>query len=102
MLIEFEKLDWIQAGSGAKYKEYVNGTQKIRLLEFIEGFVEEDWCIKGHVGYVVEGEMKIDFNGQIVNYSKGDGLWISAGTEQQHKVLIDQGGRVLLVLFEEC
>ena len=99
-LIEFEKLPWIEA-TGVRTKEYVRGDQKIRLVEFSEGFIEEDWCTKGHVGYVLEGSMDIDFNGEVISYTTGDALWIEEGEAEKHKVLIEAGGRVLLVLFEE-
>ncbi|WP_442508645.1 hypothetical protein SH528x_000169 [Novipirellula sp. SH528] len=28
------------------------------MIEFSEDFVEADWCITGHIGYVVEGLSK--------------------------------------------
>ncbi|MBL4755385.1 MAG: hypothetical protein JKY52_17535 [Flavobacteriales bacterium] len=44
--------------------------------------------------------MKIDFNGEVVSYQKGDGLWISEGNASKHKVLMEKGGRALLFLVE--
>jgi len=99
-LIRFSSLEWITPATGARYKEYIQDGQKIRLVEFSEGFVEEDWCTKGHIGYVLEGAMKIDFNGEIANYSKGDALWIEEGDKDKHKVLIGRGERVHLFLVE--
>jgi len=98
--IHFEELNWIPAATGIRYKEYIYNDQRMRLAEFSEGFVEEDWCTKGHVGLVVEGSMKIDFNGEVVSYQKGDGLWISEGNASKHKVLMEKGGRALLFLVE--
>jgi len=99
-LIEFEELEWVQGATGARYKEYIQGDQKMRLVEFSYGFNEEDWCIKGHIGFVIKGSMKIDFSGNVVSYHSGDGLWIAEGEADKHKVLIGEGGSVLLFLVE--
>ena len=98
--IEFENLEWVEGGIGARYKECIQKDQKIRLIEFSYGFIEEDWCTKGHIGFVVDGSMKIDFSGNVVSYNKGDGLWIASGEADKHKVLIEKGGSVLLFLVE--
>ena len=70
--IDFQSIEWKKPKTGVEQKVYSDGNQKIRLLRFFDDFVEEDWCIKGHIGYVLEGEMTIDFNGIIKNYKKGD------------------------------
>ncbi len=44
--------------------------------------------------------MEIDFNGPIQPYEKGDGLWIKEGESSKHKVLIEKGKEVELLLFE--
>ena len=46
-LIRFSEEEWSATGLGVRSKEYINGKQRIRLVEFSEGFVEHDWCIKG-------------------------------------------------------
>jgi quercetin dioxygenase-like cupin family protein len=62
--------------------------------------VEEDWCLNGHVGYVLSGEMSINFNGIIHHFKQGDGLWIEPTAAHQHKVMIEKGKQVELILFE--
>lgn len=99
-LIKFEDLEWNKPKEGVGQKIYTDGKIRIRLLRFNEGFIEEDWCTKGHIGYVLDGEMRIDFNGEIKKYSKGDGLWIIKGENSRHKVMIEKGKQIELVLFE--
>ena len=41
-----------------------------RLLRFSDDFIEEEWCLKNHIGFVLNGEMKINFNGEIKSYRK--------------------------------
>lgn len=99
-LIKFEALEWDQPKAGVEQKVYSDGVNRMRILRFSDDFVEEEWCTKGHIGYVLEGEMRIDYNGEIKSYSKGDGLWITQGEHSKHKVIMEKGKHVELVLFE--
>ncbi len=54
-LIKFDSLEWETPKSGVTQKVFSDGKFRMRLLRFDEHFVEEDWCLKGHVGYVLEG-----------------------------------------------
>jgi hypothetical protein len=99
-LIHFVNVEWEHPQEGVKQKVYSNGDKQLRLLRFNDNFIEHDWCTKGHVGYVLCGEMKIDFDGEIKRYSQGDGLWIDAGEQSKHKVSIEKGNQVELILFE--
>ena len=83
--IDFGSLSWQTPLPGARYKASQQGNRRIRLVEFEKGFVEPDWCMKGHVGYVLSGEMDVDFDGQVVRFSEGDGLMIPRGEENRHK-----------------
>lgn len=98
-LIHFEDLPWNEPQKGLKYKAYKNGVQQIRLVEFSEGFIEEDWCCREHAGHVLEGSCSIDFNGSIEYFEAGDTLFISKDIDK-HKVIVNQGQRVLMLLFE--
>lgn len=99
-LIHFENIDWEKPKDGVEQKIYSEGNRRMRLLRFRDNFVEEEWCLSGHIGLVLNGEMKIDFKGIIKNYKKGDGLWIEEGETYKHKVMIEKGKHVELILFE--
>ena len=99
-LVEFDKLPWIEPALGVRYKIYVNGNQQIRLVEFSEGFVEADWCRKGHIGYVLDGEFSNDYSGTMERYKKGDVVFIPAGELSKHKAVLQKGEKVTLLLFE--
>jgi hypothetical protein len=98
--VNFDALPWQSPLVGARYKVFQRGNRRLRLVEFSYGFMEPDWCTNGHIGYVLDGEMDVDFDGEIVHFSAGDGVFISAGTENKHvaKVLTDV---VRLILVEE-
>lgn len=87
--IDFASMAWTSPAVGVRYKVYEREGQKLRLVEFSRDFVEPDWCVKGHVGYILEGCMEIDFVGKKEVLGPGDGLFIPAGESHKHK------GRVL-------
>lgn len=97
-LIDFQNMRWESHAPGIKFKSFIRGAQKIRLAEFTEEFTEKDWCIKGHIGYVLEGRISIDFGGELIRYGAGDGIFIEEGS--RHKAKVDKGDKALIVLFE--
>lgn len=98
--IPFESMSWEIPVEGVRFKAYERDGRKLRLVEFSKEFVESDWCTKGHTGYILEGQMEIDFNGQIIVFDPGDGVFIPAGPEHKHKgrVLTD---KVTAILVED-
>ena len=99
--IDFESMEWEVPADGVRFKAYEQGGRKLRLVEFTKEFVEVDWCTKGHVGYILEGQMEIDFDGEKEALSPGDGIFILAGEEHKHKgrVLTDT---VKIILAEDA
>lgn len=97
-LIHFNDLEWEQPKEGAEQKVHSVGNKRLRLVRLHDTLIEEAWCLNGHIGFVVAGEMSIDFNGTVVKYQQGDGLWITKG--ERHKVIIEKGKFVELILFE--
>ena len=91
---------WETPAVGVRFKAYEQGGRKLRLAEFTKEFMEPDWCKKGHIGYILEGQMEIDFDGEVIVFGTGDGLFIPAGEKHKHKakVLTD---RVKMILVED-
>jgi len=86
--IGFDSLSWESQLPGARYKAFEDGGTRLRLAEFARDFVAPDWCTEGHVGYVLEGEVDIDFDGHVERFSAGDGLFIPEGEEHRHKPIV--------------
>jgi ethanolamine utilization protein EutQ (cupin superfamily) len=100
--IIFRGMEWQNPAAGVRFKAVISDDKKIRLVEFTEELVEENWCTKGHIGYVLEGRLHIDFNGTITIYEAGDGLLIPEGNAHKHKPFITKGERALLILIEKA
>jgi len=83
--INFDSLQWQCTLPGARFKVYREGAKQLRLLEFSSEFVEPDWCEKGHVGFILEGVLEVDFMGCVVAYPQGSGIFIPPGAATAHK-----------------
>lgn len=83
--VVFDSLAWQAALPGARFKVFGDGRKQMRLLELTSEFVEPDWCEKGHAGIVLQGELEIDFDGKVVRYEEGAGIFIPKGASTKHK-----------------
>jgi len=93
-------MEWQNSIHGARFKVFRNGSKQLRLVEFTNEFIEPDWCEKGHVGFVIHGELEIDFHGSIVRYPEGSGIFIQSGSADRHKAR-SVTPTVLLFLVED-
>jgi quercetin dioxygenase-like cupin family protein len=98
--IDFKTMPWEVPAIGVRFKAYEQAGRKLRLVEFSKDFVEPDWCTRGHIGYILEGQMEVDFDERVIVFGPGDGVFIPAGEEHKHKgrVLTDN---VKVVLIED-
>jgi quercetin dioxygenase-like cupin family protein len=73
-------------------------TVKELQQELAKEFVEPDWCRKGHIGYVLEGQMEVNFDGKVIVFGPGDGIFIPSGEGHKHKgTVITEAAKVVLV-----
>lgn len=77
-------LPWNQLAPGLRDKVYETRQRRFRILEFSEPFEEPDWCIKGHAGYVLEGEIVVNVDGRSVTFRAGDVIDLPVGTRHKH------------------
>lgn len=98
--IGFGSLPWVKSAEGARFKAVMIGNWQVRLVEFSYGFIEPDWCMKGHAGYVLDGGFSIDYSGRVEKYKAGDVLFIPKGEKDKHKAVLEKGQRVTLLLYE--
>ena len=83
--IDFNSIQWEIPADGVRSKAYKQNGKQVRLVEFSDKFVETDWCTKGHIAYILEGQLEVDFSGNKIIFNKGDGLFIPAGEKDKHK-----------------
>ena len=83
--IQFDQLPWESPKPGFRLKVFREGATQLRLVEISQGFVESEWCDKGHVGYVLSGDIDIEFSSGVVRFSEGAAILIPPGAEHKHK-----------------
>lgn len=83
--IDFDSLPWQSPLPGARFKSHRETSKQVRLVEFTSEFIEPDWCERGHIGYVLQGTLEVDFKGELVTYPEGSGIFISPGSANGHK-----------------
>ncbi len=98
--IDFESMEWQVPAEGVRFKAYEQDGRKLRLVEFAKEFVEPDWCAKDHIGYILQGQMEIDFDGKVITFGPGDGVFIPPGQEHKHKATV-LTGTVKAILVED-
>jgi quercetin dioxygenase-like cupin family protein len=86
--ILFDQIEWQSPQPGVRFKVARDGPTQVRLVEFSPGFVEAMWCEMGHVGFVLSGDLEIDFSGHVVRFPEGSALLIPAGPRHAHKARV--------------
>ena len=96
--VGFDSLDWETQLPASRFKAFRQGDTTLRVAEHARGFIAPEWCTGGHIGYVLEGEMDIDFDGNVVRFAAGDGVFIPEGEAHRHKPsVVTDVVRVVLV-----
>jgi quercetin dioxygenase-like cupin family protein len=75
-----------------------NGVQ-MRVVEYGVGYLADHWCAKGHILYVISGELTIDHEDGKETYELSAGMsWRSADNEgSPHRVRSKGGAKVFIV-----
>lgn len=100
--VDFEVLEWQRwdkPGAVGRVKLLETQGKRFRLLELPEGFDEENWCLRGHDGYVLQGEFTVLFRGQEVRCRAGMAFCIPDGTE--HRSRGSQSGQTVVVVVDK-
>lgn len=81
--IEFEGIGWTEISPSARSKEWIGRGKRIRILELRPEFEEAGWCARGHIVYVLVGELEVNFLGEVERLTAGDTAVIAP--EDKHK-----------------
>ena len=85
--VDFESLPWETPVEGVRHKLFLQGGRRLRLVEYSKA-MPVHWCDKGHMGYVLKGEMEIRFEDEVQTVTQGDGLCIPDGPEHRHQARV--------------
>ncbi len=82
--VDFSALDWTSPMPGVRHKMQRRGGRCLRLVEYRSEVVPH-WCVKGHVGMILEGRMEIEFEVGTWIFEAGDGVDIPGGDAHRHR-----------------
>ena len=68
--IDFSSIEWDSSNPEIKTKIFQQDENQIRILEISKELYHPDWCKTGHIGFVMEGELEIEFDDETINYKK--------------------------------
>ena len=97
----FTNIRWDDSIIGVREKKIVIRGTVIRMLELTDELDHPDWCTKGHVGYVLDGEFVLDIDGVQKALQEGDVFVVEESTpEHRHIPIVHEGKKVRLLLVE--
>ncbi len=97
-LVEFDKIEWIEAGNGIRYKLFQKDGRIIRLMELSDKYSDIDWCMNGHAAYILDGKFTVKFENHTEIFNAGDTVFIPAGTK--HIAMVEKACYLKMISFE--
>jgi quercetin dioxygenase-like cupin family protein len=105
-IIPFTVTDWRdvpptehKGESGTSYwRVFEAGNLRVRMVDYSPGFRSDQWCPKGHIFLVLEGEFVVSFkDGR--KFSLRPGMSFQAGDDQAHPHLgsSERGAKAFIV-----
>jgi mannose-6-phosphate isomerase-like protein (cupin superfamily) len=88
--IQFSTIPWASPMKGVRHKVKPVGDKKLRLVEYTQE-MEPHWCERGHTGYILDGQMEIEFEEGVHTFKAGDGVNIPNGPEHKHRAKVVSG-----------
>jgi len=73
------------------------GNARIRIVEYTPGYVADHWCERGHVVYVLDGELTSELrDGRSFVVRTGESYVVASG-DGAHRSRTGSGARLLIV-----
>lgn len=74
------------------------GDIRVRIVEYTPGYVADHWCDRGHVIYVLEGELISELkDGRVSVLTKGMGYQVSDFGDAAHRSSTKTGAKLFIV-----
>jgi quercetin dioxygenase-like cupin family protein len=77
--LDFAVSDWTASAAGGRSKVISHEDRQFRVVELARASYSPEVCLVGHLGYIIDGEMRIDFDDGSITLKTGDGLDIPDG-----------------------
>ena len=103
--IPFQVVDWAAleptthagADGSATWRTLEVGGVRSRIVEYAAGYVADHWCERGHVLFVIEGEVVTELrDGRSVTLGAGQGYVVADG-DGAHRSRSSRGAKLFIV-----
>lgn len=88
---------WVKPGANGRVKCFFSNGKRMRLLELPPGFDEQNWCLAGHQGLVLEGRFTIIFDDASYDCFPGNVFSIPDGVRHRSRGATDSKTLVFVV-----
>jgi quercetin dioxygenase-like cupin family protein len=79
------------------WRTFEKGNIRVRVVDYSPGFLADHWCSRGHVAFVLEGELLIELNDdRIFKLLPGMSFQV-ADNNESHLARTDKGAKVLII-----
>lgn len=103
--VPFTVMDWDQvektehAGDSGKafWRMFEMGNIRVRVVEYSPGYIADHWCHRGHVLYVLEGELETELHDGRVFLLKSGMSYQVADDIAPHRSRTKTGAKLFIV-----
>jgi quercetin dioxygenase-like cupin family protein len=103
--VPFTVTDWANvpteehAGETGKalWKVFKEGNIRVRIVEYSPGYKADHWCPKGHVIYLLEGEITTELDDGRIFVTKAGSSYQVADDIGSHRTFTGKGAKLLIV-----
>lgn len=82
----------------ALWRTFKLGDVRVRIVEYSPGYVADHWCDKGHVIYLVEGDLQCELrDGRKFSLEQGMGYIVSDFGDPSHRSSTQTGAKLFIV-----
>ncbi|MCQ4158882.1 DHCW motif cupin fold protein [Roseomonas sp. GC11] len=82
----------------ALWRTFTVGELRVRVVEYSPGYVADHWCDRGHVVYVLEGEVEAELkDGRRFVLRPGMGYQVSDFGDAAHRSCTPKGAKLFIV-----
>ena len=82
----------------ALWRTFTVGDLRVRMVEYSAGYVADHWCERGHVLYVLEGELDTELkDGRRFTLKPGMSYQVSDAGDAAHRSVTKTGAKLFIV-----
>ena len=97
--VRFPELPWDDDVPGIRDRASLVEGRRWALVEYAEGARRHEWCLDGHLGFVLAGALEYEFEdgGEPLTLSEGEAFCLSTGRAHRGRNLAESPTRIFLI-----